>query len=162
MSVKSFRFQNVYAVITMAARKLTSERLLAPRVSGEVGEGVDAEEGAEVLQQDVMPIQMVVLPARAAPVKPCSRKVFSSTGRSRSKLKKPMPHSPTTPEKASSMPTMELRLQRGSVNRSANDPIFFFSARAFSHDSGSFSFLKTTSARGAGSAPTRNSQRQAP
>ena len=106
---------------------------------------------------EVMPIQMVVLPASSAPVRPWARKVFSSTGRSRSKLKKPMPHSPTTPAKASSMPTMELRLQRGSreeVREGAH--LLLFGARACSQDSGSFSFLKTNSARGAGTAPARN------
>lgn len=39
-----------------------------------------------------MPIQVVVLPESAAPVKPWARNVRSRTGRKRSKLKKPIPH----------------------------------------------------------------------
>ncbi len=58
---------------------------------------------------------------------------------------------------------MALRRQRGSEKQLAvTSPSFRFSARAFSHCSGSLSFLNTTSASGAGMAPARNSQRQAP
>ena len=62
---------------------------------------------------EAMPVQNVFLPAIRFSGMPCARKVLSSTLESRSKLKKPMPHSPTTPANASSMPTIVLWRQRG-------------------------------------------------
>src|SRR5690242_2612267 len=103
--------QNVKAVISMAARKLAAK---AARRFVRCVRSVKAytpKKPPAFCNKDVMPIQVVVLPARSVPEKPSARNDRSKTGRKRSKLKKPIPHSPTTPAKARSIPTIELRRQ---------------------------------------------------
>ena len=70
----------------------------------------------------MIPFQVVSLPAISCAEKPCPWKCFRKTRSTRSKLKKPMPHRPTTPENASSMPTMVLCRHRGSPKSSASEP----------------------------------------
>ena len=80
----------------------------------------------------------------------------------RSLLKTPIPHSPTTPETASSRPTIALRRQRGSPNNSPNEPalrVVFPAATAAFQASGSRSFLTTITAKSAGRTPTQNIHR---
>ncbi len=111
-----------------------------------------------------MPVHIVFLPAITLSDSPCARNVLSSTELSRSKLKNPMPHKPTTPEKASAIPTSVLRRHRGSVNNSVMDPSLTLcaalSALAFCHASGSFNRRMMTTTSNAGRAPMMNIMRQ--
>ena len=72
---------------------------------------------------DVMPFQNVSLPRDLlVPAGPAPGSACGRPGPTRSKLKKPMPQRPTTPAKASTMPTIVFRRQRGSPKSSASEP----------------------------------------
>src|SRR5262245_44346532 len=61
---------------------------------------------------EVIPAHLVVAPETSAGDMPCAANVLLRTERIKSMLKKPMPHKPTTPEKASSTPMMAFFRQR--------------------------------------------------
>ena len=118
-----------------------------------------------------MPTQVVSDWSICLGVMPWAAKLLRKTVRIRSGLKKPIPQRPTTPLKASSMPTIVLRRHRGSKNSSERLPSFGPSptssvpsaaraATAFQR-SGSFSRLRMTMASRAGRAPTTNIARHA-
>src|SRR5258706_15877588 len=86
---------------------------------------------------ETIPVQVVFFAAITDSGRPCARKVFSSTQLKKSKLKKPMPHRPTTPAKASVIPTSVFFRQRGVVNSSGIEPSFTHDERACGHCSGS-------------------------
>ena len=139
-----------------------------------------------LMASEVIPAQMIPCPLRYR-VRSCSIDAFISSvavvgkgnvasasalnvGRKivccKSTEKKAIPHSPTTPTKARSIPRIACRVIQPPPNRSPYEPSFFptpVSAAAFawSQDCGSANrrWMKTT--RAAGTIPIRNNTRQA-